>query len=269
MAGESLSGQSGRAFREAARAAPPGTAVAGPARYRALPRSRSAELEDDDPRGFRRWPVATAAIVLLVLVLLLVGGGGYGFWRYDQSQYYVGVGRGGYVDIFRGTDQELAGISLSSLAQQSTLKAGELRSGDQAALSPDDRAGQRERRAVADRRARGARSASAVSSGGPSPRGRRATPRTWPRWRAPRSGKSRAPASPARGRLLPGPQTAPRQRRSASRSRCPGRSPRPRRARPRFGGPWYRRSHPSAEGAGDFPLVPTVACRCSAAREAV
>ena len=129
MAGESLSGRSGWAFRESARAAPPGTATAGPAR------SRSGALEDDDPRGGRRWPVPTAAIVLLVLVTLLVAGGGYGFWRYDQSQYYVGVGRGGYVDIFRGTDQELAGISLSSLAQQSSLKACQLRSGDQAALS--------------------------------------------------------------------------------------------------------------------------------------
>ena len=96
--------------------------------------SRSA-LEDDDPPGLRRWPVATAALVLVALMVLLVGGGGYGFWRYDQSQYYVGVGRGGYVAIFRGTDQDVAGISLSSLAQQSDLKADELRGGDQAALS--------------------------------------------------------------------------------------------------------------------------------------
>jgi protein phosphatase len=83
----------------------------------------------------RRWPVATATIALLALLVLLVGGGGFGFWRYDQSQYYVGVGRGGYVAIYRGTDQDLAGISLSSVAQRSDLKAGELRSGDQAALS--------------------------------------------------------------------------------------------------------------------------------------
>jgi protein phosphatase len=83
----------------------------------------------------RRSPVVTAALVLIALLVLLVGGGGYGFWRYDQSQYYVGVGRGGYVAIYRGTDQVLAGISLSSLAQRSDLKAGQLRSGDQAALS--------------------------------------------------------------------------------------------------------------------------------------
>jgi protein phosphatase len=89
--------------------------------------------EDDDyaPRGKRRWPVVTAALVLLVLLL---GGGGYGFWQYNQSQYYVGVDQNGYVAIFRGTDQSLAGISLSSLVQRSTLKVSELRSTAQETL---------------------------------------------------------------------------------------------------------------------------------------
>ncbi|MGH3249317.1 MAG: protein phosphatase 2C domain-containing protein [Trebonia sp.] len=90
--------------------------------------------EDDDHarHGKRRWPIVTAALVLLVLLL---GGGGYGFWRYNQSQYYVGVEKNGFVAIFRGTDQSVAGISLSSLVQRSTLKVSELRSTDQAALS--------------------------------------------------------------------------------------------------------------------------------------
>ena len=94
-----------------------------------------AQDKDDDLHGKRRWPVVTPALVLLVLLVLLAGGGGYGFWRYNQSQYYVGVDQDGYVAIFRGTDQVLAGISLSSIAQRSHLKAGELRGGDQAALS--------------------------------------------------------------------------------------------------------------------------------------
>jgi PPM family protein phosphatase len=89
--------------------------------------------EDDNygPRGKRRWPIVTTALVLLVL---LVGGGGYGFWRYNQSQYYVGLSNG-YVAIFRGTDQSLAGINLSSLATRSTLQASMLRSSDQAGLT--------------------------------------------------------------------------------------------------------------------------------------
>ncbi len=79
----------------------------------------------------RRWPIVTASLVLLVL---LVGGGGYGFWRYNQGQYYVGE-QNGYVAIFRGTNQTLAGISLSSLVQRSTLQVSQLRSSDQSGLT--------------------------------------------------------------------------------------------------------------------------------------
>jgi len=82
-------------------------------------------------RGRRRWPIVTAALVLLVL---LVGGGGYGFWQYNQGQYYVGE-QDGYVAIFRGTNQTLAGISMSTLVQRSTLRVSELRASDQAGLS--------------------------------------------------------------------------------------------------------------------------------------
>jgi serine/threonine protein phosphatase PrpC len=95
---------------------------------------RAGQRYDDhdyDQPGRRRWPIVTAALVLLVL---LVGGGGYGFWRYNQSQFYVGV-QNGYVAIFRGTNQSVAGINLSSLVQRSTLPVSQLRSSDQAGLS--------------------------------------------------------------------------------------------------------------------------------------
>ena len=57
---------------------------------------------------------------LLVLLVLLIGGGLYGGWQYVQGQYYVGV-QDGNVAIFRGVNQNLAGISLSSLIQRTTL----------------------------------------------------------------------------------------------------------------------------------------------------
>jgi PPM family protein phosphatase len=89
--------------------------------------------EDDDygRRGRRRWPIVSAALVLLVL---LVGGGGYGFWRYNQSQYYVGE-QNGFVAIFRGTNQNVAGISLSTLVQRTPLPVSQLTIGDQAAVA--------------------------------------------------------------------------------------------------------------------------------------
>jgi hypothetical protein len=70
----------------------------------------------------------------LVLLVLLVGGGAYGFWWYNQKQYYVGE-ENGFVAIFRGTDQSLAGISMSSLVQRTTLSVSQLTAGDQASVA--------------------------------------------------------------------------------------------------------------------------------------
>src|ERR1700742_4645827 len=47
------------------------------------------DADDDYGRtGRRRWPIVTGALLLLVI---LIAGGGYGFWRYNQNQFYVGV----------------------------------------------------------------------------------------------------------------------------------------------------------------------------------
>jgi protein phosphatase len=95
--------------------------------------SRHRYDDDDDygHRGRRRWPIVTGALVLLVLLL---GGGAYGAWWYNQQQYYVGV-QNGYVAVFQGTNQSLAGMSLSKLLTTSTLKVSQLGLTDQNSLT--------------------------------------------------------------------------------------------------------------------------------------
>ncbi|HEY4465888.1 MAG TPA: PP2C family serine/threonine-protein phosphatase [Streptosporangiaceae bacterium] len=66
-------------------------------------------------RHRRRWPIVTTALVVLAGVII---GGGYGAWEYTQHQYYVGVDHG-QVTIFRGVNQNVAGISLSSVYARS------------------------------------------------------------------------------------------------------------------------------------------------------
>jgi PPM family protein phosphatase len=96
--------------------------------------SRHRYDDDDDDyghRGRRRWPIVTGALVLLVLLL---GGGAYGAWWYNQQQYYVGV-QDGYVAVFQGTNQSLAGMSLSKLLTRSTLQVTQLGLTDQNTLA--------------------------------------------------------------------------------------------------------------------------------------
>jgi PPM family protein phosphatase len=76
------------------------------ARHGHRARPRGAE-----PAGRRRWPIVTTALVVLVAVIL---GGGYIAWRWSQNQYYVAADSKGQVVIYRGINQRIAGVSLSS-----------------------------------------------------------------------------------------------------------------------------------------------------------
>jgi protein phosphatase len=93
------------------------------------------DVEDNDeplPRR-RRWPVMTS---ILALFVLLIGGGVFFGHQYLNSQYYVGTS-GGKVAIFRGLDQQLFGISLSSVYQKTDIPVTGIPSQDVQAIRQD------------------------------------------------------------------------------------------------------------------------------------
>ena len=94
------------------------------------------DVDDDEdevlPRR-RRWPVMTS---ILALFVLLIGGGVFFGHQYLNSQYYVGTS-GGKVAIFRGLDQQLFGISLSSVSQKTDIPVAGIPSQDVQAIRQD------------------------------------------------------------------------------------------------------------------------------------
>ena len=100
---------------------------------------RPAEADDEEDHGAadgrpgggeqahrRPWPLVTTVLVLLVVVVV---GGGWAGWSYAQRQYYVGAS-GGQVVIFRGVNQKLAGISMSSVYRRTGIPIGQVTTDD-------------------------------------------------------------------------------------------------------------------------------------------
>jgi PPM family protein phosphatase len=83
--------------------------------------SPEEEDEDEGQTGARarrrRWPIVTTILVILVIVIV---GGGFAAWRYTQSQYYVGTD-GHQVIIYRGINQKVAFVNLSSVYQKTGI----------------------------------------------------------------------------------------------------------------------------------------------------
>ena len=65
-------------------------------------------------------------IISLVVLLVVVVGGGYIAWRWSQDQYYVGADSKGQVVIYRGVNQQIAGISLSHPFQHTGIELAQV-----------------------------------------------------------------------------------------------------------------------------------------------
>jgi serine/threonine protein phosphatase PrpC len=74
----------------------------------------------------RRWPLVTSILAVLVLV---VAAGLYAAWRYTQSQYFVGAD-GQQVVIYRGVNEKVAGLSLSSVYQRTGVSMSRVTAND-------------------------------------------------------------------------------------------------------------------------------------------
>lgn len=85
-------------------------------------------------RRRRRWPVMTT---LLVLFVVLIGGGLAVGYQIVHSQYYVGT-HDGKVAIFRGINDKVFGVSLSSVYQQTAIPVSGITQASATELSRSD-----------------------------------------------------------------------------------------------------------------------------------
>jgi PPM family protein phosphatase len=75
------------------------------------------DAEDEFTEARRRWPVVTT---ILIVLLVVVVAGLYAGYRATQGQYYLGAD-GGRVTIYRGINEKIAFISLSSVYRRTSI----------------------------------------------------------------------------------------------------------------------------------------------------
>ena len=75
------------------------------------------DSDDEFTESRRRWPVVTMILVVLVVVVVA---GLYAGYRATQGQYYLGAD-GGRVTIYRGINEKIAFISLSSVYRRTAI----------------------------------------------------------------------------------------------------------------------------------------------------
>jgi serine/threonine protein phosphatase PrpC len=111
-------------------ARPAAPAVDGQAVRRAEPEAQGESDAVGHRAPRRRWPVVTTILIVLVIVII---GGGYAGWRYTQSQYYVGTD-GQQVIIYRGVNQKVLGMSLSSVYSRTGIPISKVPATDKSTI---------------------------------------------------------------------------------------------------------------------------------------
>jgi PPM family protein phosphatase len=84
---------------------------------RAAEQAGDTNSDDEFTEPQRRWPVVTTILIVLVLVVVA---GLYAGYRATQGQYYLGAD-GGQVSIYRGINEKIAFISLSSVYRRTGI----------------------------------------------------------------------------------------------------------------------------------------------------
>ena len=84
----------------------------------------STRDEDHDERPERTWP--RKLVVALVVVVLLAVGAFFGVGYLLGNSWYVGVNEEGFVTIYEGIPEEIAGLNLSEEIEVTDIRASQL-----------------------------------------------------------------------------------------------------------------------------------------------